>query len=115
MPLTVLLLALAAPASAATMRPGTACPARRGDLPLRGGLVLDDPPEDKAILKPEDGDGGDEDSATWPGLDHVYRAGRKVWLGCSYVDDAPVYMAVDRPVSVCRYRERRGLVRLSCH
>lgn len=66
------------------------------------------------MLKPEDGDEADDGTASWPDLRYVYEAGRKVWLGCSYVDDAPMYVEVARPVSLCRYTERRKVVRLYC-
>jgi hypothetical protein len=112
----VLLLALAAhpAAAAAPARTDTACPARWSGLLLRGGVVYDGPPEENAILKPEDGDEADDGTSYWPGLAHIYQAGRKVWLGCSYVDDAAIYVPVERPVGICRYVRRRGLVRLYC-
>ena len=111
---TILFLAAitqASPAHTPPQRAVSACPARYWDMPLLSGMVLDGPPEENAILKPAD---GDDDKAVWLGLAHVYQVGRKVWLACSYVDDAFIYMPVERPVKVCRFVKRRTLVRLYC-
>ncbi|RZF65094.1 hypothetical protein EWE75_06860 [Sphingomonas populi] len=113
MPALTLVLALAAHTDAPAQA-GTACPARWAGLPLKGGVVYDGPPGGNAILKPEDGDRADNGTSTWPGLAYIYQMKRKVWLGCSYVDDAAIYVPVERPVRMCRYVARRGLVRLYC-
>lgn len=113
--ISVALLALAAIAGTSRTPPASsACPATHEGVPLTSGQVLNGPPEELGILKPEtDRRVGRSKLSDWP-VAYIYEQGRQVYLTCDYAQHPQVVVKVARPVKNCRYTVTGRKESLAC-